>query len=61
MTTDRPRISARVRILLWLLVVMAVALAAVALSTRSVLLHDVDRRIDRLLVQETQVEVAVIG
>lgn len=54
MTTDRPRISARVRILLWLLVVMAVALAAVALSTRSVLLHDVDRRIDRLLVQETQ-------
>ncbi|MHC5261595.1 sensor histidine kinase [Streptomyces sp. UC4497] len=60
-TTDRattaepaPRwISARVRILLWLLVVMAVALTAVAATTRSVLLRDVDHRVDRLLAQET--------
>ncbi|GGV39386.1 two-component sensor histidine kinase [Streptomyces longisporoflavus] len=54
-TADRPlrRISARVRILLWLLVVMAVALTAVAATTRSVLLRDVDHRIDRLLAQET--------
>lgn len=46
-------VSARVRILLWLLLVMAVALAAVATTTRSVLLRDVDHRIDRLLAQET--------
>ncbi|MGW5862672.1 ATP-binding protein [Streptomyces sp. NPDC055239] len=46
-------VSARVRILLWLLFVMAVALAAVAATTRSVLLRDVDHRIDRLLAQET--------
>ncbi|MFG2646500.1 ATP-binding protein [Streptomyces sp. NPDC048436] len=46
-------VSARVRILLWLLLVMAVALAAVAATTRSVLLRDVDERIDRLLAQET--------
>ncbi|MFH8292021.1 sensor histidine kinase [Streptomyces sp. NPDC018059] len=54
-TAEPPRrwISARVRILLWLLVVMAVALAAVAATTRSVLLRDVDHRIDRLLAQET--------
>ncbi|MFE0177035.1 ATP-binding protein [Streptomyces sp. NPDC059002] len=54
-TADRPhrRISARVRILLWLLVVMAVALTAVAATTRSVLLRDVDHRIDGLLAQET--------
>ncbi|MGA4848395.1 ATP-binding protein [Streptomyces sp. G5(2025)] len=54
-TAERPRhwISARVRILLWLLVVMAVALTAVAATTRSVLLRDVDHRIDRLLAQET--------
>ncbi|MFD9056451.1 MULTISPECIES: sensor histidine kinase [Streptomyces] len=47
------RISARVRILLWLLVVMAVALAAVAATTRSILLRDVDHRVERLLAQET--------
>ncbi|MFE6160207.1 ATP-binding protein [Streptomyces sp. NPDC056486] len=54
-TAEHPlrRISARVRILLWLLVVMAVALTAVAATTRSVLLRDVDHRIDRLLAQET--------
>ncbi|MEV0324084.1 ATP-binding protein [Streptomyces sp. NPDC050658] len=54
-TAEPPRrwVSARVRILLWLLFVMAVALAAVAATTRSVLLRDVDHRIDRLLVQET--------
>ncbi|WP_078600656.1 sensor histidine kinase [Streptomyces violens] len=48
----RRRISARVRILLWLLVVMAVALTAVAATTRSILLRDVDHRITRLLAQE---------
>ncbi|MFM9367438.1 ATP-binding protein [Streptomyces sp. Da 82-17] len=57
MTTAEPAparwISARVRILLWLLVVMAVALAAVATTTRSVLVRDVDHRISRLLAQET--------
>ncbi|MDI3422771.1 sensor histidine kinase [Streptomyces luteolus] len=57
MTTAEPGparwISARVRILLWLLVVMAVALAAVAMTTRSVLVRDVDHRIARLLAQET--------
>ncbi|WP_436984252.1 ATP-binding protein [Streptomyces sp. enrichment culture] len=47
------RISARVRILLWLLLVMAVALASVAMTTRSYLLRDVDNRVDRLLTQET--------
>ncbi|MER7346623.1 ATP-binding protein [Streptomyces aurantiacus] len=47
------RVSARVRILLWLLLVMAVALAAVAATTRSILLRDVDHRVDRLLTQET--------
>ncbi|WP_435857449.1 ATP-binding protein [Streptomyces olindensis] len=54
-TTDSGprRISARVRILLWLLLVMAVALASVAMTTRSFLLRDVDNRIDRLLTQET--------
>lgn len=50
--TDR-RVSARVRILLWLLLVMAVALAAVAVATRSILLRDVDHRINQLLTQET--------
>ncbi|MDQ8701446.1 histidine kinase dimerization/phospho-acceptor domain-containing protein [Streptomyces sp. LHD-70] len=57
MTTAEPGparwISARVRILLWLLVVMTVALAAVAGTTRSVLVRDVDHRIARLLAQET--------
>ncbi|WP_437113512.1 ATP-binding protein [Streptomyces venezuelae] len=55
-TTAEPRrrwITARVRILLWLLVVMTVALTAVAATTRSVLLRDVDHRIDGLLAQET--------
>ncbi|MFF3319061.1 sensor histidine kinase [Streptomyces sp. NPDC003035] len=47
------RVSARVRILLWLLFVMAVALAAVAVATRSILLRDVDHRINQLLTQET--------
>lgn len=49
----RHRISARVRILLWLLAVMAVALAAVATTTRSILLRDVEHRVTRLLEQET--------
>ncbi|MFH8615885.1 ATP-binding protein [Streptomyces sp. NPDC017979] len=46
-------VSARARILLWLLIVMTVALAAVAVATRSVLLRDADDRINGLLVQET--------
>ncbi|WP_153522879.1 sensor histidine kinase [Streptomyces jumonjinensis] len=46
-------VSARLRIMLWLLLVMAVALVAVAAATRSVLLRDVDHRINGLLVQET--------
>lgn len=50
----RHRITARVRILLWLLLVMTVALGTVATTTRSILLHDVDQRIGRLLAQETQ-------
>jgi len=50
----RHRISARVRILLWLLVVMTVALAAVATTARSILLGDLDHRISTLLAQETQ-------
>ncbi|CAM5463487.1 sensor histidine kinase [Streptomyces atroolivaceus] len=58
-TTGEPppagnRISARVRILLWLLVVMTVALAAVAATTRSILLTDLDHRISTLLAQETR-------
>ncbi|MDQ1020207.1 sensor histidine kinase [Streptomyces afghaniensis] len=55
LTTDpgRRRVSARIRILLWLLLVMAVALATVAMTTRSFLLRDVDNRINRLLTQET--------
>ncbi|MFI0978669.1 ATP-binding protein [Streptomyces sp. NPDC021093] len=48
------RVSARVRILLWLLLVMAVALGAVATTTRSILLRDVDGRISQLLTQETR-------
>ncbi|MFD7691277.1 ATP-binding protein [Streptomyces sp. NPDC059781] len=53
-TADAPRrrISARVRILLWLLFVMAVALGSVAMTTRSFLLRDVDHRINGLLAQE---------
>lgn len=53
-TAEAParRVSARVRILLWLLLVMAVALASVATTTRSILLRDVDQRINELLVQE---------
>ncbi|NGO13286.1 HAMP domain-containing protein [Streptomyces sp. HC44] len=47
------RISARVRILLWLLLVTAVGFAAVAMTTRSILLRDVDNRVSRLLAQET--------
>ncbi|MGQ4425256.1 two-component sensor histidine kinase, partial [Streptomyces violaceoruber] len=49
---ERRRISARVRILLWLLLVMAVALASVAATTRSILLRDTDQRINGLLAQE---------
>ncbi|ULR50077.1 sensor histidine kinase [Streptomyces deccanensis] len=53
-TADRPRgrVSARVRILLWLLLVMTVALASVATTTRSILLRDVDQRVNDLLAQE---------
>ncbi|MFE5854931.1 ATP-binding protein [Streptomyces sp. NPDC056500] len=56
MTADsgRPWVSARLRILLWLVVVMAVALTAVAAATRSVLLRDVDHRINNLLAQEAE-------
>ncbi|WP_405499116.1 ATP-binding protein [Streptomyces niveus] len=53
MTVDVPRVSARVRILLWLLVVMAVALGAVAVTVRSILHRDVEHRISQLLSQET--------
>ncbi|MFE0764332.1 sensor histidine kinase [Streptomyces smyrnaeus] len=49
----RPWISARVRILLWLLAVMAVALGTVATTTRSILVRDVEQRVTRLLEQET--------
>ncbi|WP_031035772.1 ATP-binding protein [Streptomyces sp. NRRL F-5650] len=49
---ERRRISARVRILLWLLLVMAVALGSVAATTRSILLRDTDQRINGLLAQE---------
>ncbi|MGP2439434.1 ATP-binding protein [Streptomyces sp. JW3] len=49
---ERRRISARVRILLWLLLVMAVALASVAATTRSILLRDTGQRINNLLAQE---------
>ncbi|MGP3975152.1 sensor histidine kinase [Streptomyces sp. 8N114] len=49
----RPWISARVRILLWLLAVMAVALGTVATTTRSILARDVEHRMTRLLEQET--------
>lgn len=52
--SGRPWVSARLRILLWLVVVMAVALVAVAAATRSVLLRDVDHRIDNLLAQEAE-------
>jgi signal transduction histidine kinase len=48
----RRRITARVRILLWLLLVMAVALIEVTTTTRSFLMRDVDNRINRLLSQE---------
>src|SRR5688500_8051430 len=53
-TAEAParRVSARVRILLWLLLVMAVALASVATTARSIRLRDVDQRINELLVQE---------
>lgn len=53
-TADREcrRISARVRILLWPLQVMAVALASVAATTRSILLRDAGQRINGLLAQE---------
>lgn len=53
MTVDVPRISARVRILLWLLVVMTIALGAVAVTVRSILHRDVEHRISQLLSQET--------
>lgn len=49
----RRRISARVRILLWLLLVMAVALTSVATTTRSILLRETEHRINGLLAQET--------
>ncbi|TDC27736.1 HAMP domain-containing protein [Streptomyces sp. 8K308] len=52
-SAGRFRLSARLRILLWLLVVMAVALATVVLTTRSILLRDAEERVDQLLAQET--------
>ncbi|MFJ5259218.1 ATP-binding protein [Streptomyces sp. NPDC088387] len=48
----RVRISARVRILLWLLLVMTVAFGSVATTVRSILLRDTDQRIGSLLAQE---------
>jgi signal transduction histidine kinase len=48
----RFRLSARFRILLWLLAVMAVALAAVVLTTRSILLREVNERTAEVLSQE---------
>jgi signal transduction histidine kinase len=48
----RRRLSARVRILLWLLLVMALGLVSVATTTRSILLRDVDHRVNGLLAQE---------
>lgn len=48
----RRRVSARVRILLWLLLVMAVGLVSVATTTRSILLRDVHHRANGLLAQE---------
>ncbi|PGH51695.1 two-component sensor histidine kinase [Streptomyces sp. Ru87] len=48
------RISARFRIMLWLLLLMTVALVAVAATTRSILVRDVEQRTDRLLNQETE-------
>ncbi|WP_194236201.1 sensor histidine kinase [Streptomyces acidicola] len=53
-TDDRPRrsLTARVRILLWLLLMMAVALGSVAATTRSILLRDVELRVSGLLAQE---------
>ncbi|GGY53080.1 two-component sensor histidine kinase [Streptomyces omiyaensis] len=53
MKRSEHRLSARVRILLWLLLVMGVALAAVAVVTRTLLLRDADHRINQLLTQET--------
>lgn len=53
MTVEVPRISARVRILLWLLVVMTAALGAVAVTVRSILHRDVEQRTSQLLSQET--------
>ncbi|ARQ68333.1 sensor histidine kinase [Streptomyces marincola] len=47
------RVSARFRILLWLVVVMAVALAAVVVTTRSILLRDVEERTSQILSQES--------
>ncbi|WP_419994243.1 sensor histidine kinase [Streptomyces boninensis] len=48
-----PRISARVRILLWLLLVLTAAPAVVAATTRGVLMRDVDQHISQMLSQET--------
>ncbi|MFE2045519.1 ATP-binding protein [Streptomyces sp. NPDC059477] len=48
----RARISARVRILLWLLLVMTVAFGSVATTVRTILLRDTDQRIADLLAQE---------
>ncbi|MFJ6660601.1 ATP-binding protein [Streptomyces sp. NPDC091377] len=48
----RARISARVRILLWLLLVMTVAFGSVATTVRTILLRDTDQRIGDLLAQE---------
>ncbi|MFB4313500.1 ATP-binding protein [Actinomadura sp. 21ATH] len=57
MTADRPRrpvVSARLRILLWLIVVMAVAMGSVALAVRAILIAEVENDSVQLLEQEAR-------
>ncbi|GAA3966031.1 HAMP domain-containing sensor histidine kinase [Actinomadura viridis] len=49
-----PGVSARTRIMLWLVVVMAVALGSVALAVRAILIADVEREGNQLLEQEAR-------
>ncbi|MEW2355823.1 ATP-binding protein [Spirillospora sp. NPDC029432] len=57
MTADRPGrpgVSARLRILLWLIVVMAVAMGSVALAVRAILIAEVENDSVQLLEQEAR-------
>ncbi|GAA2450812.1 HAMP domain-containing sensor histidine kinase [Actinomadura vinacea] len=54
MTADRPGVSARMRILLWLVAVMAVALGSVGLVVRAVLIAEVEGDGNQLLEQEAR-------